>query len=315
MAWAPPIWIYLWLAGMAGGGYLAAFVIERYTKAADNKLLRLATYLGVPMAVIGVLLLIVDLGAPLRFWHLFLEFDLTSPMSAGTWILLLWVIIAVVLIMLWWISNKLSRETVASIKKLTRLLIPVNFILSILLISYTGVLLSVSNQPMWTSTILIPALFVASAVSTGAALLVIASIVCNTIGKNNMVELRMCLNFLFGTTDWSISNKVVEKLAEMDVTVIVIELLTLIGYVIWMSVSSMGGAGEALRLLVAGSMAIPFWVGVVLLALLIPLGLELANWGKDITGKTVSRAIIASCLCVIVGGLVLRAVITIGGQM
>ena len=115
MAWAPPIWIYLWLAGMAGGGFFGAYLIEKFTKSTDHKLLRLATYLGVPMAVIGVLLLIVDLGSPLRFWHLFLEFDLTSPMSAGTWILLLWVIISVVMIMLWWLSNKSANGSTSGL--------------------------------------------------------------------------------------------------------------------------------------------------------------------------------------------------------
>ena len=31
MTWAAPIWIYLWLAGMAGGAYFAAFVTGRAT--------------------------------------------------------------------------------------------------------------------------------------------------------------------------------------------------------------------------------------------------------------------------------------------
>ncbi len=314
MAWAPPIWIYLWLAGMAGGGYFAAYLIERYTKATDNNLLRLATYLGVPMAIIGVLLLIVDLGAPLRFWHLFLEFDLTSPMSAGTWILLLWVIIAVVMIMVWWLSNK-APGRFDGLLKLVGFLKPVNVVLSVLLIAYTGVLLSVSNQPMWSSTILLPALFVASAVSTGVAMLIIAAITSNSISKGNLVELRMVMDFLYGSKEWTVPNKIVEKLAETDVVVIVIELATLIGYAIWLAISSMSGAGDALGLLTTGTLAAPFWVGVVLLALLIPLGLEIANWGKDITTRSVSRAIIASSVCVVLGGLVLRAVITIGGQM
>ena len=125
----------------------------------------------------------------------------------------------------------------------------------------------------------------------------------------------MTMNFLFGTTDWTLKDSALEKLAEMDVVVIVIELLTLIGYAIWLGVSSMSGAGAALSLLTTGVLAAPFWVGVVLLALLIPLGLELASWGKDITKKNVSRAVTASCMCVVLGGLVLRAVITIGCQM
>jgi polysulfide reductase chain C len=299
---------------MAGGGYFAAYFIERYTKASDNNLLRLATYLGLPMAIIGVLLLIVDLGAPLRFWHLFTQFNLATPMSAGTWILLLWAIIAVVLIMIWWLSNKMPGR-VGGLLSLAGILKHINLILSVLLIAYTGVLLSVSNQPMWSSTILLPALFVASAVSTGVALLIIAAITSNAIRKGNLVELRRTMDFLYGSSEWTVPEKVIEKLAEMDVVVIVIELVTLIGYAIWLAASSMNGASDALGLLTTGVLAAPFWVGVVLLALLIPLGLEIANWGKDVATKSVSRAIIASSVCVVLGGLVLRAVITIGGQM
>jgi formate-dependent nitrite reductase membrane component NrfD len=125
----------------------------------------------------------------------------------------------------------------------------------------------------------------------------------------------MTMNTLYGSSAWTIPEKVIERLAEMDVVVIVIELLTLIGYAIWLAASSMSGAGDALALLTTGALAAPFWVGVVLLALLIPLGLEITNWGKDIAIKSVSRAVMASSACVVLGGLVLRAVITIGGQM
>lgn len=127
--------------------------------------------------------------------------------------------------------------------------------------------------------------------------------------------MRMALNQLFGTTDWTIPNKTVARLAEADVVVIIVELAVLIAYAIWLAVSSMAGAGEAIGLLVGGVLAAPFWVGVVLLALLIPLGLEIRNWGKEIEIRGVWRAIAASSTCVILGGLVLRAVITIGGQL
>jgi polysulfide reductase chain C len=236
-------------------------------------------------------------------------------MSAGTWILLLWVIISVVMIMLWWLSNKTANGATTGLYALPKLLMPVNFVLSILLIAYTGVLLSVSNQPMWSSTVVIPFLFVASAVSTGMALLIIASLVSNAIKRGNLVELRMVMDWLFGTSDWDIEDSVIGKLAETDVVVIVVELIALIVYAIWMGSSSMAGAGDALALLTTGSLAIAFWVGVVLVALLIPLGLDIANWGKDVAIKSVSRAIITSSACAILGGLVLRAVITIGGQM
>lgn len=315
MAWGAPIWIYLWMAGMAGGAYLAAFLAERLTGLADRKLLRLATYVGVPLAVIGVILLVVDLGQPIRFWHLFTQFKVISPMSMGTWILLAWVAIAVIMIIFWWVENRLTEEVARSLRRTTGLLSWVNVVLAVLLIAYTGVLLAVSNQPLWASTVFLPALFVASAVSTGVALLILAAIAANATSKGKLVELRMALNQLFGSTDWTIPNKTIERLAEADVVVIVIELVALIGYAIWLAVSSMAGAGEAIGLLATGVLAAPFWVGVVLLALLIPLGLDIANWGKALETKGISRAIVASSTCAILGGLVLRAVITIGGQL
>ena len=53
----------------------------------------------------------------------------------------------------------------------------------------------------------------------------------------------------------------------------------------------------------------------MLVALLIPLGLEITNWGKEIENKAVWRALVASSVCVVLGGLVLRAVIVVGGQL
>ena len=93
--------------------------------------------------------------------------------------------------------------------------------------------------------------------------------------------------------------------------VVVLELLALVAFSVWLGASSMGGAMEGLLALVAGPMAIFFWIGVVLLALLIPLAIELAAWGK----RVMWGAVAASSACVVVGGLVLRAVIVLGGQV
>ncbi len=315
IAWGAPIWIYLWMAGMAGGAYFAAFLAERFAGIVDRRLLRLATYIGIPLAVVGVLLLVVDLGNPIRFWHLFTQFKVISPMSMGTWILLAWVGIAIILAILWWVENFLTEDVARSLRRTTERLSWVNLVFAVLLIAYTGVLLSVSNQPLWASTALLPSLFVASAVSTGVAMLVLAATAANTVSKGNLIELRMALDQLFGSKDWTIPSRTVARLAEADVILIIVEMVVLIGYAIWLAVSSMAGAGEALRLLTTGVLAAPFWVGVVLLALLIPLGLDIANWGKEIETKTVRRAIITSSTCVVLGGLILRAVIVIGGQL
>ena len=139
-----------------------------------------------------------------------------------------------------------------------------------------------------------PSLFVASAISTGVAILIVAALT----GRAG-----------------AIPGRTVGRLAEADAVVILVELGVLVGYAIWLGGSAMAGAGEALRLLTTGVLAAPFWVGIVLLALLVPLGFELTNWGKKIETKAVWRAIVTSSACVILGGLILRALIVIGGQM
>jgi len=315
MAWSAPIWFDLCLAGMAGGAYFTAFLAERFTGVVDRKLLKLATYVGIPMAVMGVLLLVVDLGSPLRFWHLFTQFKLISPMSMGTWILLAWVGIAIIMVILWWFENRLTEQTARTLRRTTGLLAWIDFAFAILLMCYTGVLLASSNQPLWAGTVLLPSLFVASAISTGVAILIIAALIVNAISKGKLIELKMAINQLFGSTDWAIPNRTVGQLAKTLTVVIVIQLVALIGYAIWLGASAMVGTGEALRLLTTGVLAAPFWIGVVLLALLIPLGLLVAKWGKEIETKAVWRTVIASSTCVILGGLILRAVIAIGGQL
>jgi len=315
ITWSAPIYLYLWMAGMAGGAFFAAFLAERFAGETDRRLLRLATYVGIPLAIIGVLLLVVDLGNPIRFWHLFARFEVISPMSMGTWILLAWVGIAIVMAILWFAESYLTEERARGIRKLTNRLGWAELVFSVLLMTYTGVLLAGSNQPLWAGTLLLPSLFVASAVSTGVAIVIITAIIATAITKSSLVELKLAIKQLFGSTDWAIPSRTVGRLAKADAIVIFVELAALIGYAIWLATSATAGAGEALRLLTTGALAAPFWLGVVLLALLIPLGLELANWGKEIEKKAVWRAVIASSACVILGGLILRAVITIGGQM
>ena len=298
ITWNVPIWVYLWLAGMAGGVYFAALLAERFAGIANGRLLRLATFLGIPLAGIGVLLLILELGNPLRFWHLLREFRTLSAMSLGTWILFAWVVVAGIMAVIWLAELRL-RLAESAIRALRQIMEPLSWLglaLSVLLMAYTGALLGTSNQPLWAGTVLLPSLFVVSAVSTGVALLVLAAV--------TVPALR-------------IPSGTVGRLAEADAVLILVELVVLVTYAIWLTGSGLVGAGEALRLLVMdGVLAAPFWAGVILLGLLIPLALDLVNWGKEIRARGMTwLAVAASSLCVLMGGLILRAVIVIGGQL
>ena len=124
-----------------------------------------------------------------------------------------------------------------------------------------------------------------------------------------------CYSKLFGSDDWVIPKRTVGWLAETDAIIIIVELGILAGYAIWLAVTSVAGAFAAVGLLVAGALALPLWPGVVPLAIPTTLSIELMKWEKDIARISVFQTMLASALYVLLGGFLLRMVITIDGQI
>jgi formate-dependent nitrite reductase membrane component NrfD len=203
------------------------------------------------------------------------RFYLVSPMSVGTWLLTLWAICGTALLALW------LAEARVPIPVQLRPLVPlaeeilswITFVLSPLLIAYTGVLLSNTNQPMWVS-VLLPTLFVLSAISTGLAATLLGA---TLLGKH--------IPHVFGRAG--------AILAGLEVVALIAFLFTV-------------PAG----VLISGPLSFWFWIGVVLVGLLIPVGLEL--W--TLREKDTTLLVLASTWCVLLGGLILRALVVIGGQ-
>ena len=213
-----------------------------------------------------------------------------------------WVLIALVMMATWWFENRASEQTARNLRRISGPLSWVNLIFAVLLMTYTGALLASSNQPIWSSTLLLPALFVASALCTGVALLIIMALIINAVKRGSSAGL-------------TIPRETIGQMAKALVWVISIELVVMAGYAIWLSISTMSGAGEALSLLTIGTLAIPFWVVVVLIGLLIPLALLIINRGKALAAKATLNIVVASATCVLLGGLALRAVMIVGGQL
>ena len=315
MPWNIPLWFDIWLAGMAGGAYLVAFLADRYSGGNHKNLFRLAVYTGVPLAIIGVLLLVIDLGTPIWFWHLFTSFLPVAVMSMGTWILVAFLIVAFVMMIMWVIEGDATRSASAysgnmsgMARRISGFLSWINVIFAVLLISYPGVLLASTSQPIWSNTLLMPALFVASAAGTGVALLMLMALLMNAVNKSSSSMLNSTVKWLFGSTGWQISRETMGQLSKALLGMIIVEALVLVGYVIWLAVTGTSGV-EALSLLTTGTLAIPFWVVIVGIGLIIPLMLLLTKRAKATLFVTTSAS------CVLLGGLALRAIMIVGGQL
>jgi formate-dependent nitrite reductase membrane component NrfD len=98
---APPQWEwfivwYFYLGGLAGGAYLLGTLLRLLGDQRDRTIARMAFLITFPILILCPILLTLDLGRPLRFWHMLINsrtfvpnFKYWSPMSVGVWVLLI----------------------------------------------------------------------------------------------------------------------------------------------------------------------------------------------------------------------------------
>jgi formate-dependent nitrite reductase membrane component NrfD len=187
----PPDWTwyivpYFFLAGLAGGSYALATLLRLRGDRWDESAARLGYYAAFLAFLPCPILLTLDLGTPLRFWHMLvnttpgaegLNFKYWSPMSLGSWALVVFGLFVTVTFIEVLVHDRVLRLRLAD--RAVRLLdgMPgkiwnvVGAVLATFIAGYTGVLLAVSNQPIWSDTWTLGGLFLASGLSGSAALL------------------------------------------------------------------------------------------------------------------------------------------------
>jgi formate-dependent nitrite reductase membrane component NrfD len=296
----PPHWgwwiiLYFFFGGLAAGSYFIATLLELVGDPRDDDAVRLGYRLAFPLVVLCGLLLIVDLGKPLRFWHMLVQservplpmFKPWSPISVGTWVLSAFAFFSFVSFVgvlvqdgrLRWrplvAADAWARSRPRPFAVLWGVL---GAFFGFFLAGYTGVLVTGTSLPFWHNARLMGALFLASAASTSYALLI-------------LILLR------HGRTH---ADTTVAKLARADRMAIVLELLIIVAMLILL--------GGVARPMIAGGFGVIFWLGVVLLGLLAPLAL---HWYR---GATADRRAVLSAACVLVGGFLLRFVIVMSPQ-
>ncbi|HMF61440.1 MAG TPA: NrfD/PsrC family molybdoenzyme membrane anchor subunit [Vicinamibacterales bacterium] len=199
--WGWFIVLYFFLGGLAGGCYFLAALIDLFGRSEDRPLARLGYYVAFPCVALSGLLLTADLGKPLRFWHMMIEsntyrpmFKYWSPMSAGVWALLVFGLFSFLSFLgalaedeprspdggrVRWPALRtigarwpvLSRLRAPS--GVGQVIVVLGAIFGLYIAGYTGVLLAVTNRPIWSDTPLLGMLFIVSAASTSAAMIIL----------------------------------------------------------------------------------------------------------------------------------------------
>jgi len=217
--WRWLIILYFFVGGIAGGAYFVAALLQWFGRPEDRPVIRTGYALGFWGAVISGALLTLDLGRPLRFWHMLFQsenfpslmFKRWSPISFGAWAILLFAACAALSMIGAWSEEGRVRAPGAHFLQsgtlLAKLVAGLGGILGFFVAGYTGVLLSVTNRPIWADSPWLGALFLASGASTGAAALM-----------------------LFGRRRGA-SESSIHRLASFDAQALIVELVILIVFI------------------------------------------------------------------------------------
>lgn len=173
---------YFFLAGLSGGSYVIATLMRLSGDARDESAARLGFYAAFWLLPLCPIFLTADLGSVswLKFWHMLinvtpgdvgLNFKYYSPMSVGVWVLLVFGIFATISALGAWLADRRGQTASAPAGPISVAFNVVGALVGLLFASYTGVLLSVSNQPVWSDTWTLGGLFLASGLSGAAALI------------------------------------------------------------------------------------------------------------------------------------------------
>lgn len=271
MPWSSTYSIYFFVIGISAA--LFFFSTLSWYRQEFEPLRKRAFYASFWLMVLGGLLLVVDLSQPLRFIFILNPFYLnfTSPLAWGGLNLVAFGVVSVAYFWMMRNNDETNSRRLAVIGALLALGLPI----------YTGFDLTAhQNRPVW-NTPLMPILFVAMSLVSGAA---VASFLA---GKSEKL-LVMLRSFML----WSAG----------AVGVMLVSLLGTTAY---------GGVGQELTfmLMTSGSLGMIF-IGIgILLGTAAPIALLLAPFGKQQQGMMVAAVLI------LVGGMALRYSILVGGQI
>ena len=301
--WQPAL--YLFLGGLGAGAFVVAALLRQITRG-HKKVVAIAMWSAIIFLVVGLGCLLMEVSAPVRaamLWQSFSNLG-SSWMAIGAWLLFAGVVVCGVaavantepLIAILRKRVSLSEGAVAKAGSICSVL---GALLAFGVAVYTGVLLmSAPGVPLW-NTVWLPALFTVSAMDTGVA----------------FVALLICV---FEPAAHGVS----KKLETATVCLIVLEAIALVGFLGYalsggdplfdtMAPGYAATAAVSAEAWLTGQLALPFWLLLVAIGLVLPLACALAQvLGNPRCGRALGFVGAAG---VLVGGCTLRFITLLAG--
>ena len=319
--WSILIVVYPYITGLVAGAFILASLVQVFNVKEVQPTYRLALLTALAFLIIAPLPLLLHLGHPFRSYEIFLTPQLGSAMAMFGFVYL-WYLMAVLLLELWfeyrrdlvvwsresafpmnWLyrilsffSTDISERAVAFDHKAIKIITLIGIPSAFLLHGYVGFIFgSVKANPWW-SSVLMPLVFLMSAIVSGIALVVFLYMVIAPL-RGEGVDMR-CLDRITSFLFYAVI---------VDFTLEGLDFI----HRLYQSEESI----KILSRLVTDKLFISLWVIQIFLGMLVPLGIMIAVKSLNFNAELRRLFYFTTVILIQLGIFATRWNVVIGGQL
>jgi Ni/Fe-hydrogenase subunit HybB-like protein len=277
------VWIafYFYMTGLSAGSFILSTLAYGFGMKKYKPISMIGVVLATVLLVLAPTMLIIDLGRPERFWHLFPYLNAQSPVTWGSFLLTIYPINCLIYGYFMYKGNE----------KMTKITGLIGVPLAISVHGYTGFILALSKARALWNTAVMPILFLVSAMVSGIALMII------------VVAIRR-----YFAREKQIYSDIISTLGKILAVSIIADLFLIFSDILVLLTADTEAREAAMLILTLGFSPV-FLGGEILLGSLLPLLLLALPATRERLGW-----ITVAATFVMLGILAMRYVMVIGGQ-
>ncbi len=273
--------MYFYLTGLSAGSFILSTLAYGFGMNQYKPIGRVGVILATLLLVIAPFFLLIHIGMPLRAWHLFVYLNWSSPITWGSFLLIFYPINCIIY------GYFMFKEKM----KPTRIFGLIGIPLAIAVHGYTGFILAFGKARALWNTALMPILFLASAIVSGIALMILVVI----------------LKDRFFSKEKKIDRSLIMNLGKLLAWMIVFDLF-LVGSDLLVLLISHSDAQAAAYVILGGKFSVMFLIIENLLGKIIPFILLAVPKFRTLP------TVIAASILVVVGIFFMRYVVVVAGE-